>query len=103
MNIKPVDDVILVKPDYNKEKHRKSGVVVPATAENNKVETGTIVAVGPGKLNSKGERVPVDVEVGQKIIYYISSAFEILEDGERYHFVDDTVALAVYDEELDIG
>jgi chaperonin GroES len=96
MNIKPVEDVILVKAEYDKEKQRKSGIIIPSTAENNKIEIGTVIAVGPGKKDKNGEYISVHVEVGQKILYYISSAIEIIENGEKYHFIDDTVALAVY-------
>jgi len=100
--IKPIEDVILVRPDYHKEKVRKSGVIIPNTVENKTLETGTIIAVGPGKKNQAGNYIPIPVSVGQKIIYYISSAYEIIEVGEKYHFVDDTVALAVYDSDLNL-
>jgi len=102
LNIRPVEDVILVLPDYHKEKKRASGVIIPSTVKNNTVETGTVVAVGPGKIGKNGDLIDPGVKVGQRILYYISSAFEIVEKGEKYHFVDETVALAVCGEDDDI-
>ena len=93
--LKPIEDVILVEPNYAKESVSIGGVVIPETVGSPELTTGTVLAVGPGKVNSEGVLIPINVEVGQKIWYIISSAFEVIHEGEKYHFVDETIALAV--------
>ena len=93
--LNPIEDVIVVEPNYGKESISAGGVVIPETVESPDLVTGTVVAVGPGKVSSEGVLIPVNVKVGQKIWYLISSTFEVVHEGEKFHFVDETIVLAV--------
>ena len=96
--LRPIEDVILVEPYYDQERVSYGGVVIPKTVKNEAVAYGIILAVGPGKVNKQGVFIPVSVEVGQKIYYILSSAIEYVDvDGKKYHFIDETVSLAVED------
>ena len=68
VNIKPLEDRIVVKP-LDAEQTTASGLVIPDTAKE-KPQEGEVVAVGPGRFNEDGdERIPMDVSVGDKVIY----------------------------------
>lgn len=82
LNLKPLGDRVVIEPKKAEEK-TKSGIVLPATASKDRPIMGEIVAVGAGKLNDKGERVQLEVKVGDKVIYseYAGTQFK-LEDKE---------------------
>ena len=81
MNIKPLADRVLVLPAQAEEK--VGGIIIPDTAKE-KPQRGTIVAVGAGKVNDKGERIPMDVQVGDVVIYGKFGGNEVKVDGEKY-------------------
>ena len=66
-SLKPLADRVLVKPDEAEQK-TASGLYIASNAQE-KPQRGTIVAVGAGKVNDKGERIPMDVKVGDVVIY----------------------------------
>lgn len=68
MKIQPLADYILVEP-LKEEKTTSSGIVIPDTASEERPQKGKVIAVGPGKLNDKGERVPLAVQVGQVVLF----------------------------------
>ena len=68
MNFKPLSNHLFIEP-VEEEKTTKSGIVLPETAEKEKPIKGKIVAVGPGKLNEKGERLPMSVKVGDMVLF----------------------------------
>lgn len=68
MKIIPLSDHILIRP-VEEEKTTKSGIVIPETAEKEHPVKGKVIAVGPGKLNEKGERMPTAVQVGQVVLF----------------------------------
>lgn len=76
MNIKPLGDRVVVKVAVVEEQKTKSGLFVPDTAKE-KPQEAEVLAVGPGPLNDKGERVPMDVAVGDKIIFSKYGGMEI--------------------------
>ena len=67
VSIKPLEDRVVVKP-LEAEQTTASGLVIPDTAKE-KPQEGEVVAVGAGRLNDKGERVPMDVQVGDKVVF----------------------------------
>jgi chaperonin GroES len=67
VSIKPLEDRIVVRP-LEAEQTTASGIVIPDTAKE-KPQEGEVLAVGPGRIDDKGNRVPVDVKVGDKVIY----------------------------------
>jgi len=81
VNIKPLGDRVVVKVAEVAEQKTKSGLIVPDTAKE-KPQEAEVIAVGPGSLNDKGERVPLDVAVGDKIIFAKYGGMEIKLEGE---------------------
>lgn len=92
MNIKPLGDRVVIKQLPMEEK-TKSGIIMPDTAKE-KPQEGEVVAVGPGKLE-KGERVALDLQVGDKVIYSKYAGTEVKYDGEEYLILKESDILAV--------
>ena len=78
--IKPLEDRILVQP-LDAEQKTQSGLVIPDTAKE-KPQEGKVLAVGPGRFNEAGERVPMDVAVDDVVVYSKYGGTEISQDGE---------------------
>ncbi|ABI69154.1 co-chaperone GroES [Syntrophomonas wolfei] len=83
MKIQPLGDRLVVKVAEVAAEKTKSGLYVPDTAKE-KPQEGEVLAVGPGAFNDKGERMPMDVAVGDKIIFSKYGGTEIKIDGEEY-------------------
>lgn len=92
MNIKPLADRVIIKAIPMEEK-TKSGIIMPDTAKE-KPQEGEVVAVGPGKME-KGERISLDVKVGDRVIYSKYAGTEIKSDGEEYLILKEMDILAV--------
>ena len=82
MSLKPLGDRVLVKPDAAEQK-TASGLYIASNAQE-KPQRGTVVAVGTGKMNDKGERMPIDVKPGDTVIYGKFGGNEVKVDGEDY-------------------
>ncbi len=81
MNLKPLDDRIVVKPN-EAETQTASGLVIPDTAKE-KPQQGTVLAVGPGKRSEQsGEIIPLGIEVGQTVLYSKYGGTEITANGD---------------------
>jgi chaperonin GroES len=81
MNLKPLDDRIVVKPN-EAETQTASGLVIPDTAKE-KPQQGVVLAVGPGKrAETSGEVIPVGIEVGQTVLYSKYGGTEVSSNGE---------------------
>ena len=81
MNLKPLDDRIVVQPN-EAEQTTASGLVIPDTAKE-KPQQGKVLAVGPGKrTENTGELVPTGIEVGQTVMYSKYGGTEVTVDGE---------------------
>ena len=90
MKIKPLHDRILVKRLEEKEV-KKGGIIIPDTAKE-KPQEGEVIAVGPGKVGENGKRQPMDVKVGDKILFGKYSGSEVkLKDEEFLIFKEDDV------------
>lgn len=94
MNIKPLHDNVIVKP-ITIDQVTKSGIVLPDTVDKEKPEKGEIVAIGPGKLTENGNRAPISVQIGQRVMFKKYSPDEIKIDGEEYLVITDADILAV--------
>ena len=80
MNLKPLDDRIVVKPN-EAEQTTASGLVIPETAKE-KPQQGEVLAVGPGRWSDdKGTHAPLDVKVGDTVLYSKYGATEVTIDG----------------------
>ncbi|GAB4434388.1 MAG: co-chaperone GroES [bacterium] len=82
MKVRPLHDRVLVKRVQEEEK-TKSGIIIPDTAKE-KPQEGEVVAVGNGKILENGQKVPMDVKVGDKVIFSKYAGNEIKIDGEEY-------------------
>ncbi|MBI2916226.1 MAG: co-chaperone GroES [Elusimicrobia bacterium] len=80
--LKPLSDRVLVKA-VEKEEERKGGIIIPDTAKE-KPQEGEVIAVGPGKRDEQGKLTPMDVKVGDRILYGKYSGTEIKLDDEEY-------------------
>jgi len=81
VKLKPLADRVLVKP-IEREEVTKGGIVLPDTAKE-KPQEGEVLAVGPGRLSEDGKRIPLDVKVGDIVIYARYGGTEIkIEDEE---------------------
>lgn len=80
--IKPLGDRVLVKR-LEEEAKTRSGIIIPDTAKE-KPQEGKVVAVGPGKTNDKGEKIPMEVKAGDKILFGKYSGTEVKLEGEDY-------------------
>lgn len=96
MNLKPLGDRVIVKP-AEAEEQTKSGLFIPDTAQE-KPQRGEVVAVGDGKLKDDGTRVPIDVKVGDTVIYSKYGGSEVKIDGVEYKILDaerDIIAVVI--------
>ena len=93
VSIKPLEDRIVVK-SLEAEQTTASGLVIPDTAKE-KPQEGEVLAVGPGRIDDKGNRVPVDVTVGDRVIYSKYGGTEIKHGGEEYLILSARDVLAV--------
>jgi len=93
VKIKPLGDRVVVKVNEVTEEKTKSGLFVPDTAKE-KPQEAEVLAVGPGPLNDKGERVAMDVVAGDKIIFSKYGGMEIKMDGETYLILNERDILA---------
>ena len=80
MNVKPLSDRIVVKPEAAEEK-TASGIILPDTAQE-KPQIGQIMAVGPGKSSDSGELIKMALKKGDKVLYGKYSGTEISVDGD---------------------
>jgi chaperonin GroES len=91
--IKPLGDRVVVKA-LEREEKTKSGIVLPDTAKE-KPQEGKIVAVGTGKLLENGQRVPLDVKEGDKVVFSKYGGTEIKIDGQDYLILSERDVLAI--------
>ena len=93
VSIKPLEDRIVVKSS-EAEKTTASGLVIPDTAKE-KPQEGEVLAIGPGRIDDNGNRVPLDLAVGDKVIYSKYGGTEVKYDGEEYLILSARDVLAV--------
>ena len=93
MKLKPLGDKVVIKLLEAEEK-TKSGIVLPDTAKE-KPHQGEIMAVGTGKVMDNGEKVPLDVKVGDKVIFSKFAGTEVKLDGEEYLILSERDILAI--------
>ncbi|WP_210650268.1 co-chaperone GroES [Nocardioides sp. SYSU D00065] len=93
VNIKPLEDRIVVQT-LEAEQTTASGLVIPDTAKE-KPQEGEVIAIGPGRVDDNGQRVPIDVAVGDKVIYSKYGGTEVKYAGEEYLILSARDVLAV--------
>ena len=91
--LRPVGDRVVVKPAAREEVTR-SGIVIPDTAKE-KPQEGTVIAVGNGRLLDKGDRSPIDVHEGDRVLFAKYGGTEFKLDGEEYLVLKENDILAI--------
>ena len=92
MKFRPLHDRVVVKRIESDEK-TAGGIIIPDTAKE-KPQQGEVVAVGPGRLDDNGKRVPLDVAVGDRILYAKYTGTEVKLDNIEYIVLNDKDILA---------
>jgi chaperonin GroES len=82
MNIRPLNDRVLVKRLEEEEK-TAGGIIIPDSAKEKPAE-GAVIAVGPGKMNKAGERCAMDVKAGDRVLFSKYGGTDVKLDGEDY-------------------
>ncbi|TQJ09323.1 co-chaperone GroES [Lapillicoccus jejuensis] len=93
VSIKPLEDRIVVK-SLEAEQTTASGLVIPDTAKE-KPQEGEVLAVGPGRIDDKGNRVPLDIKEGDRVIYSKYGGTEVKHGGQEYLILSARDVLAV--------
>ncbi len=96
MKVKPLGDRIIIKPLEEKEV-KKGNIIIPDTAKE-KPQQGEVVAVGKGKMTDDGKLIPMEVKVGDKILYGKYSGTEIKIDGQEYLILHQDDVLGIIEE-----
>lgn len=92
MKLKPLGDHIIVKP--LEEEVKKGGIIIPDTAKE-KPQKGEVIEVGPGKVLENGQRKPMEVKKGDKIIHQKYGGTEIKIDDVEYIIMNEDDVLAI--------
>jgi chaperonin GroES len=92
MNIKPLGDRVVIKP-IESEETTKSGIVLPGTAKEKPMQ-GEVLAVGSGEIVD-GKKVPLELKVGDKVIYSKYAGTEVKIDGDEYLILRQSDVLAI--------
>ena len=95
MNLKPLQDRLVIKP-ADEEQKTAGGIIVPDTATKEKPVKGEIIAAGPGKIGEDGKRLPMDVKVGDKVMYGKYSGTEFKIDGDEYLIIEQNDILGIF-------
>ena len=93
MTIKPLADRVLVRA-LEEAEVKRGGIIIPDTAKE-KPQEGEVVAVGPGRLNEKGERVAPEVKAGDRVLFGKYSGTDIKIDGQEYLILREDEVLAI--------
>jgi chaperonin GroES len=93
MNLKPLGDRLLVKP-IEQEETTASGIILPETAKE-KPQEGEVLAAGPGARKDDGTRIPMDVQVGDRVLYAKYAGTEVKIDGTKHLILRESDVLAV--------
>ena len=96
MKIRPLHDRLIVKRLEEEEK-TKGGIIIPDTAKEKPIE-GKVIAVGQGRMNKDGKKVPMDVKKGDRILFAKYAGTEVKIDGEEHLMMreDDVLAIIEY-------
>jgi chaperonin GroES len=93
LKLKPLGGRVIVEP-IEQEEMTAGGIILPETAKE-KPQEGNVLAVGPGDRDDKGERVPMDVKVGDKVLFAKYSGTEVKIDGKKLLIMRESDLLAI--------
>ncbi len=95
MKIRPLHDRILVKR-VEEQEVKKGGIIIPDTAKE-KPQEGKVIAVGNGKVNDEGKKIPLDVKAGDRILFGKYSGSEVKVEDEEYLILREEDVLGIID------
>ena len=94
IKLQPLGDRVVVQPS-EEEEITKGGIILPDTVKE-KPQRGVIIAVGPGRLDEEGKRIPMEVKKGDKVIYSKYAGSEIKQDNKEVLILRESDILAKY-------
>ncbi len=92
IKLQPLGDRVVIRPS-SKEEVSKGGIILPDTAKE-KPQRGVVIAVGPGRLDEEGKRVPMEVKKGDKVIYAKYAGTELKQNDEELLILRESDILA---------
>jgi chaperonin GroES len=93
LNLKPLGDRLVVEPQ-EKEERTASGIILPETAKE-KPQEGTVLAAGPGRVDDDGKRLPMDVKVGDVVLYAKYAGTEVKINDKKLLILKESDILAI--------
>lgn len=98
LSLKPLGDRVVVKPaNTGGEKKLASGIIIPETVNKEKLLSGEVVAVGPGKKNDDGKRLPIDVKVGDTVFFKKPWDEPVKVQEEEYYVLAESDIIFIQD------
>ncbi len=94
LKLQPLGDRVIVKPVTKEEKTTSFGIIIPESADKERPAKGTVVAVGPGKME-EGQLQPMTVKVGQEVLFSKYGYDEVKVEGEDYFILSESSILAI--------
>ena len=94
MNLQPLGDRVIVKPLSEEDSKTPSGIYIPDTAKE-KPQEGEVVAVGPGAKNENGKVAPMDVKIGDIVLFGKWSGTEVKIDGKEYSIMKESDIMGI--------
>jgi chaperonin GroES len=86
MKIKPLGDYIVIEPLFIQEK-TKSGIYLPDSADKEEPEQGKVIAIGPGKRDSAGKLLPLEVKIGEQVLFSKYGPTKVKFDNKEYFII----------------
>lgn len=96
MKLKPLADRVVIKR-IEEEEVKKGGIIIPDTAKE-KPQKGEVIAVGPGRLDEQGKRIPMEVKVGDKVLFSKYAGTEVKIDENEYLVMREDDILCIVEE-----
>lgn len=91
LSLKPLHDRVVVRPrEKGGERELASGIILPESADKEKLLTGAVVAVGPGRLTDAGTRLPMEVSVGDTVLFKKPWDEPVKIDGVEYYVMSES-------------
>jgi len=93
LKFRPLGDRVWIEP-IERDEVTASGIILPETAKE-KPQEGKVLAVGPGARNDKGERIPMEVKVGDRVLFAKYAGTEVKQDNTKYLIMRESDILAI--------
>jgi chaperonin GroES len=93
MKVKPLADRVLIKP-LEAEEMKKGGIIIPDTAKE-KPQQGEVIEIGPGRVSEEGDKIPMEVKKGDKVLYGKYSGTEVTVDNIEYLIMRESDIFAI--------